>query len=236
MNTVELGQFTLTQLAQQQTASRTQLVGDSHAYVTPTDTFPTATQYRASQQAYNRYLGFDSASPLRPSIATAGSLIFPIAVVPNTPGVFNARMHQPCNTCASQSCVCAHLVSLSFTSAELKIPVTLTHYDLRNSSYRLTLYRAPSVPSDQRLAFAPSYATQLHSFAVPIGVNRDYDLYKANPPHFLQIPPNSFFTFDGPFLNSQFHTANMFTGGYPVPDGADPMPSIQLQIVMASAL
>ena len=150
MNTVELGQFTLTQLAQQQTASRTQLVGDSHAYVTPTDTFPTATQYRASQQAYNRYLGFDSASPLRPSIATAGSLIFPIAVVPNTPGVFNARMHQPCNTCASQSCVCAHLVSLSFTSAELKIPVTLTHYDLRNSSYRLTLYRAPSVPSPPR--------------------------------------------------------------------------------------
>lgn len=236
MNTVELGQFTLSQMQMIQTTSRTQLVGDSHTFVTPTGPLPTREESRVSQQAYNRYLAFDPQSPLTTTLDVPPGLLFPIAVVPNIPSAFSTRLNQPCTTCASSSCVCAHIVSLSITTGTLTIPEELTNTTAENSSYRVTLYRPAPIPSDKRQSFPPMFATPLHYFAIPVGMNRDYPLYKSTPPHFLQIPPNSFFVFDGPVFNPQMHFPFVIPQGYPSPATTTPVPTLSLQIVLASAV
>jgi len=236
MNTVELGQFTLSQMRLIQTTSHTQLVGDSHTFVTPTGPLPTQVESRVSQQAYNRYLAFDPNSPLTTTLEVPPGTLFPIARIPNIPSVFSPRHNQSCITCASASCVCAHMVSLSITTGPLTIPEEMDTITTANSSYRVTLYRPAPIPSDQRQSFPTLYATPLHFFAVPIGTNRDYSLYKSTPPHFLQVPPNSFFVFDGPVFNPQMHFPFVIPTGYPDPSTTTPVPTVSLQITLASTV
>lgn len=235
MNTVELGAFTLTQLSQIQATGRTTLVGDSHTYVTPTDNVSTVTQYKPSQQSYNFFIPFMIDNPLAQTLRYPPTdTPIPIGMIPNIPDVFNARSHS-CKTCNRKACVCAHMVSLSITNEALSLPEE-GFYTPHNSSYRLTLMRGPDLDQAPINRTEAPFSTVLHTFSFPVGPNRDYAIYKASPPHFLQIPPNSFFVLDGPVVNTQMHSPILRLLGYPDPQDGTPLPTIAAQLLIASAL